>query len=208
MLAKQKGGCQGNVIAIIRGGSTIFFRRGCTRLLLYFNTNKPLFFFLQNTSCIRKPQVISGGGGVRTPCTLPPRSAPDYLRYSSVRSGVLTSLYRNPEIPGRIKMEQFIQVEVFWKKSNTFRDITFFPFLPKRPKFSVPFVWITSSRLHVVRKRKFYRYFVNDTTQSRSCFRCQKIIPVPFDGQVFTEISVQKVSAPHLKVNRVKLTFS
>ena len=26
--------------------------------------------FLQNTSCIRKPQVIPGGG-VRTPCTLP-----------------------------------------------------------------------------------------------------------------------------------------
>ena len=42
-----------------------FFRRGCTRLLLYFNTNKPhsSFFFLQNTSCIRKPQVISGGEG-------------------------------------------------------------------------------------------------------------------------------------------------
>ena len=48
-----------------RGGSRDFFRRGCTCLLLYFNTNKPLlFFFLQNTSCIRKPhQVI--------PCTLP-----------------------------------------------------------------------------------------------------------------------------------------
>ena len=42
-------------------------------LALYFNTNKPhSFSFLQNTSCIRKPQVISGGGGgVRTPCTLP-----------------------------------------------------------------------------------------------------------------------------------------
>ena len=42
-------------------------------LLLYFNTNKPQSFFLQNTSCIRKPQVISGGGGggVRTSCTLP-----------------------------------------------------------------------------------------------------------------------------------------
>ena len=39
-----------------------FFTRGCTRLLLYFNTNKPhSFFFWQNTSCIRKPQVISGG---------------------------------------------------------------------------------------------------------------------------------------------------
>ena len=40
------------------GGSRIFFRRGCTCLLLYFNTNKPHSFFLQNTSCIRKPQVI------------------------------------------------------------------------------------------------------------------------------------------------------
>ena len=55
----------------IRGGSRTFFRRGCTRLLLHFNTNKPhTFFFLQNTSCIRKAQVISGGG-VCTPCTLP-----------------------------------------------------------------------------------------------------------------------------------------
>ena len=54
------------------GGSRILFRRGCTRLLLYFNTNRPhSFFFLQNTSCIRKPQVISGGRGVRTLCTLP-----------------------------------------------------------------------------------------------------------------------------------------
>ena len=30
-----------------------------------------IVFFLQNTSCIRKPQVISGRGGVHTPCTLP-----------------------------------------------------------------------------------------------------------------------------------------
>ena len=56
---------------VFRGGSRIFFRRGCTRLLLYFNTNKPhIFWGGENTSCIRKPQVISGGG-VRTPCTLP-----------------------------------------------------------------------------------------------------------------------------------------
>ena len=35
--------------------------------------NHIVFHFLQNTSCIRKPQVISRGGGgrVRTPCTLP-----------------------------------------------------------------------------------------------------------------------------------------
>ena len=30
-----------------RGGSRIVFRRGCTRLLLYFNTNKPHFFFAE-----------------------------------------------------------------------------------------------------------------------------------------------------------------
>ena len=57
---------------VFRGRSRIFFRRGCTRLLLYFNTNKPhSFFFLQNISCIRKPQVISGARGVCTPCTVP-----------------------------------------------------------------------------------------------------------------------------------------
>ena len=80
----------------------------------------------------------------------------------------------NSEITGRIQMERFIPGEIFQKKSNTFRVITFLPFLPKRPKFSVPFVWITSARLHVQRERKLYRYFVNGTTQSRSCFRCQK----------------------------------
>ena len=62
----------------------------------------------------------------------------------------------------------------FQEKSNTFRGITFFTFLPKRPQFSVPFVLITSAGLQVERKRKVYRYFVNGTTQSRSCFRCQK----------------------------------
>ena len=55
----------------------------------------------------------------------------------------------NPEIPGRSQMERFILVEIFREKSNTFRGITFFPFLPKQPKFSVPFVWITGARLQV-----------------------------------------------------------
>ena len=80
------------------------------------------------------------------------------------------------EIPWRIQMERFIPLKIFRKKvNNTFRGITFFPFLSKRPKFSVPFVWITSARLQAERKRKIYRYFVNGTIQSRSCFRCQKI---------------------------------
>ena len=96
------------------------------------------------------------------------------IRVITQQSRALTICMENPAIPGRTQMERFIPVEIFRKKSNTFRGITFFPFLPKRPKFSVPFVWITSARLHVERKRKIYRYFVNGTTQSRSCFRCQK----------------------------------
>ena len=54
-------------IGVLRGGSRIFFRRGCTLLLLYFNTSKPHSFFLQNTRSSRG----KGGGGVRIPCTLP-----------------------------------------------------------------------------------------------------------------------------------------
>ena len=58
--------------SLTHGRIQVFFRRGRTRLLLYFNTNKPHSFFLQNTSCIRKPQVISRrGGGVRTPAPSP-----------------------------------------------------------------------------------------------------------------------------------------
>ena len=58
-----------------RGGSRIFFRRGCTRLLLYFNTNKPhSSFFFAEYQCIRKPQVILGRGA--HPLHPPPRSAP------------------------------------------------------------------------------------------------------------------------------------
>ena len=37
-----------------------------------------IVFFLQNTSCIRKPQVISGRGGAH-PLHPPPRSAPDII---------------------------------------------------------------------------------------------------------------------------------
>ena len=71
--------CLFNINLYTRGGSRIFFRRGCTRLLLCFNTNKPHSFFWQNTSCIRKPQVISQGGGDAHPLHPPPRSAPVYI---------------------------------------------------------------------------------------------------------------------------------
>ena len=48
-----------------RGGSRIFFLGGGA--LVSCSTSTPIshivFFFWQNTSCIRKPQVILGGGG-------------------------------------------------------------------------------------------------------------------------------------------------
>ena len=48
--------------------------------LVSCSTSKPInhivFFFLQNASCIRKPQVISRGGGGAHPLHPPSRSAP------------------------------------------------------------------------------------------------------------------------------------
>ena len=67
-------------------------------------------------------------------------------------------------------------------KNNTFRSITFFPFLPKQSEFSVPFVCITNARLQVERKRKIYRYFVNSTLNPVPVFGAKKI-PVPFEGR-------------------------
>ena len=59
-----------------RGGSRIFFRRGCTRLLLYFNTNKPhIFFFGRIPVVLENSRSSRGGGGRRAhPLHPPPRS--------------------------------------------------------------------------------------------------------------------------------------
>ena len=106
-------------------------------------------------------------------------------------------LYAKPGNSGENSNGTVHPVGILRERSNTFRDITVFPFLPKRPKVSEPFVWITSARLHVERKRKIYRYFVNGTTQSRSCFRCQKNTSTIW-RKFFTEISVLMVSTPCL----------
>ena len=61
---------------ICRGGSRIFFRRGCTHLLLYFNTNKPhsFFFFCRIPVVLKNHRSSHRGGG--HPLHPPPRSAP------------------------------------------------------------------------------------------------------------------------------------
>ena len=56
----------------ISGADPGFFLGGGA--LVSCSTSTPInhiVFFLQNTSCIRKPAGHLGGGGVRTPCTLP-----------------------------------------------------------------------------------------------------------------------------------------
>ena len=62
-----------------KGGSSIFLGGGA---LVSCSTSTPtnhIVFFLQNTSCIRKRQVIWGEGGRRgcAPPDPPPRSAPE-----------------------------------------------------------------------------------------------------------------------------------
>ena len=57
---------------MVTGADPVFFcRRGYTGLLLYFNTNKPLSFFCRIPVVLENRRSSRGGGGVRTPCTLP-----------------------------------------------------------------------------------------------------------------------------------------
>ena len=62
----------------VRGGSRIFFRRGCTPLLLYFNTNKPHSFFSCRIPVVLENRRSSRGGGAHA-LHPPPRSAPEVL---------------------------------------------------------------------------------------------------------------------------------
>ena len=56
---------------IHRGGSRIFFGRGCTRLLLYFNTNKPHSFFCRIPVELENRRSSQGGGGCASPAPSP-----------------------------------------------------------------------------------------------------------------------------------------
>ena len=64
------------------------------------------------------------------------------------------------------------------EKRNTFRGITFFPFLPKRPKCLLLFVWLTSSGPPLEAEGEKcclfpggLRCFANGTTLTHSSFR-------------------------------------
>ena len=67
----------------LQGRIQDFFRRGCTRLLLYFNTNKPhSFFFFRRITVVlesRRSSQEGGGGGRAHPLHPPLRSAPGLI---------------------------------------------------------------------------------------------------------------------------------
>ena len=65
------------MVIILRGGSRIFLEGGALFSCSTWTPIKHIAFFFQNTSSIRKPQIILGGGGGAHPLHPPPRSAPD-----------------------------------------------------------------------------------------------------------------------------------
>ena len=73
-----------------------FFRRGCTRLLLYFKTNKPDSFFFGRIPVVLENRRSSWGGGGAHPLHPPPRSAPGFVGNFFSRMGV--ALFKR--IPG------------------------------------------------------------------------------------------------------------
>ena len=76
--AEGEGGGQNSQEHIMgyRGGSRIFFRRGCAHLLLHFNTNKPHTFFFCRIPDVLENRRLSWGRGGAHPLHSPPRSAP------------------------------------------------------------------------------------------------------------------------------------
>ena len=82
----------------------------------------------------------------------------------------------NPEISGKeVKWNYSFQWKFSGKKVIPFEVLPFSHFYGNDRNFLYHLFGLPSARLHVERKRKIYRYFENGTTQSRSCFRCQKI---------------------------------
>ena len=78
---------------IHKGGSRIFVRRRFTRLLLYFNTNKPhSFFFCRIPVVLENRRSSRGEGGGAHPLHLPPRSAPDLVKLRCIRIPALHTL--------------------------------------------------------------------------------------------------------------------
>ena len=81
----------------------------------------------------------------------------------------------NPKIPGRIRMEWFTPVEIFRKKSNTFRGIT--ETAETFCTICLDYQYQPSSREKAKNLPVFCKWY-----NSMFLFSVPKQIPVPFDG--------------------------
>ena len=88
-----------------RGGSRIFCRRGCTRLLLYFNTNKLHSFFCRIPVVLENRRSSQGGCAPPAPSPLDPplqqepvSSANDVFHLPKL----LMSCHQTSKMPSRI----------------------------------------------------------------------------------------------------------
>ena len=84
--------------------------------MFYFTTSKLQSIFWQNTSCIRKPQVISGGGGVLTPCTLPLDLPLHAMHLTELVCAIIATM--DSEIPS-ITSQQGMRIQYLKKKNET-----------------------------------------------------------------------------------------
>ena len=96
-----------------------------------------------------------------------------------------------PVVPVGKQMEWFVPTENFRKKSNTFRGITFFSLLPKRPEFSVPFVHITRPWLLSQREQRdssqdsgYKRNFICASLYVRKLLLCVAVDGLLFSAQL------------------------
>ena len=85
--------------------------------MFYFTTNKLQSIFWQNTSCIRKPQVTSGGGGVLTPCTLPLDLPLRVMHLTELVCAIIATM--DSEIPS-ITSQQGMRIQYLKKKMKLF----------------------------------------------------------------------------------------
>ena len=130
-------------------------------------------FFLQNTSRIRKPQVISEGGGVRTPCTLS-LDPPLYLLMWKQRSPLLW-LHNKSRL-----LQQKKWSEMVWHCIGVYITIELY-MLAWRNEFFLCFVspcgHVKSSISWNEYKKKwtsFVIYFFNDSYLSKNLLTCSK----------------------------------
>ena len=112
------------------------------------------------------------------------------------RHRALNISMENPEIQGRIKIERVIPVEIFRKKSNTFRGITFFPVFTETNEFFCNICLDYKCQASCREKAKNLPVFCKWYNSIPFLFSVPKKYQYHSLTEFFTEISVLMVSTP------------